>query len=177
MKVSKIYRPRDVAWPKISWDKVHTQNSFDMKSNIRWFLQWKSQAYSLHTCHDATFGLITIAINLLIHPSHSKFSVMFFTVCLTVLVMVVWRIWYWITSKPLIYIFFYSHHLPAWYSVLLSQSWEFWKGKSLKITVICNLTVASWLLYKIEFHESRKNFMVFLTAVSWKVITVNYKTI
>ena len=57
---------------------------------ISWFLQRKSQAYSLtlfviraatllvHTCQDATFGLITIAINLLIHPSHSKFSVMFF---------------------------------------------------------------------------------------------------
>ena len=47
--------------------------------------------------------------------------------------------------------------------------------KVLKITVICNLADATWLLYKIEFMKA-KNFMVFLRAVSWKVITVNYKT-
>ena len=77
---------------------------------ISWFLQRKSQAYSLtlfviraatllvHTCQDATFGLIhvTIAINLLIHPSLQVLNNFFFTVCFTILVMVVWRIWYWI---------------------------------------------------------------------------------
>ena len=52
---------------------------------------------------------------------------------------------------------------------------NFEKVKVLKITVICNLADATWLLYKIEFMKA-KNFMVFLTAVSWKVITVNYKT-
>ena len=30
------------------------------------------------------------------------------------------------------------------------------KVKVLKITVICNLAVSSWLLYKIEFHKSQK---------------------
>ena len=31
--------------------------------------------------------------------------------------MLVWRIWYWSISNPIIDIFLYSHHLSAWYCI------------------------------------------------------------
>ena len=44
--------------------------------------------------------------------------VILLVVCHIVLVMLVWRIWYWIKGDnyyPLVNIFLYSHHLSAWY--------------------------------------------------------------
>ena len=46
--------------------------------------------------------------------------VILLTVCHTVLVMLVWRIWYWINLLSLNWltgIFLYSHHLSAWYCI------------------------------------------------------------
>ena len=42
-------------------------------------------------------------------------SLILLTVFRLILIMLVWRIWYWIISNPIIYIFLYSHHLFAWY--------------------------------------------------------------
>ena len=180
-----------MAWPKISWDKVHTQNSFDMKLNSFTSVNFCKENHKLivwplfviraatllvHTCQDATFGLITIAINLLIHPSHSKFSVMFFY-CLpnnscdgNLEDLVLDQL-----ANP--WLIFFSILITCLLDILpyLVSHGNFEKVKVLKITVICNLADATWLLYKIEFMKA-KNFMVFLMAVSWKVITVNYKT-
>ena len=134
---------------------------------ISWFLQRKSQAYSLtlfviraatllvHTCQDATFGLITIAINLLIHPSHSKFSVMFFY-CLpnnscdgSLEDLVLDQL-----ANPWLIFFFYSHHLSAWYSTLLSQSWEFWNSKSFEN--YCNLQIGRCYMASLQDWISQK---------------------
>ena len=77
MKVLKTDQPCVVAWPKISWDKVQ-KISFDMKSNSftsvgfckenHTLIVWplfviRAATLLVHTCQDATFGLITIAIN------------------------------------------------------------------------------------------------------------------
>ena len=135
---------------------------------ISWFLQRKSQAYSLtlfviraatllvHTCQDATFGLITIAINLLIHPSHSKFSVMFFY-CLpynscdgSLEDLVLDQL-----ANP--WLIFFSILITCLLDILpyLVSHGNFEIVK-VKITVICKLADATWLLYKIEFHKSQK---------------------
>ena len=171
MKVLKTDQPCNVAWPKISWDKVQ-KISFDMKSNSFTSVGFCKENHTLTvwplfviraatllvpTCQDATFGLITIAINLLIHPSHSKFSIIFFY-CLPysssdgsledlVLDQLAnpWLIFFSILITCLLDILSYS----------VSHG-NFEMVKVLKITVICNLAVASWLLYKIEFHKSQK---------------------
>ena len=149
--------------------KYFTLICYDSRNTIyiSWFLQRKSQAYSFDivcdkSCH--TFSTYMPRCNIWLNnnrnkPAYTSLSLQvlnnfFFTVCLTVLVMVVWRIWYWITSKPLIDIFFYSHHLPAWYSVLLSQSWEFWKGKSFEN--YCNLQFGSCFMASLQNWISRK---------------------
>ena len=47
-----------------------------------------------------------------------KFSiVILLTVCHTIFMKLVQRIWYWSTNNPLIDIFLYFHHLSAWYNV------------------------------------------------------------
>ena len=55
------------------------------------------------TFHSAQLPLLIPKTSLLI----------LLTVFRLILIMLVWRIWYWIINNPIIYIFLYSHHLFA----------------------------------------------------------------
>ena len=152
--------------------KYFTLICYDSRNTIyiSWFLQRKSQAYSFDivcdkSCH--TFSTYMPRCNIWFNnnrnkPAYTSLSLQvlnnFCFYCLLynscdgsledlVLDQLVnpWLIFFSILITCLLDILSY----------LVSHG-NFERVKVLKITVICNLAVASWLLYKIEFHESQK---------------------
>ena len=55
---------------------------------------------------------------------HWHLLVILFTTCHTILMMLLWWIWYWINWYSPNWCFFYSHHLSAWYiTCIIDQTW------------------------------------------------------
>ena len=78
--------------------------------------------YSLHNL--SSFNVPT---QFPINPSTPKISlVILLTVCLTVLAMLVWRIWCWIKLWSLNWYFLYSYQFSAWHCIDIVRRFLSW---------------------------------------------------
>ena len=89
-------------------------------------INYYSEKVVLHVLHvlrgikpqEEKLGLIQMSLQLYINPFTPEILlVILLTVCFTILVMLVLRIWSLINLKSLIYIFLYSHNLSAQYCI------------------------------------------------------------
>ena len=136
---------------------------------ISWFLQRKSQAYSLTTvcdksCH--TFSTYMPRCNIWFNNNRNKPA--YTSLSLQVLSNVFYCLPYSSCDGSLEdlvldqlanpWLIFFSILITCLLDILpyLVSHGNFEIVKVLKITVICKLADATWLLYKIEFHKSQK---------------------